>query len=93
MNEKIESTESKSLSPIEQIRAELTEKNQRIAALEAALPRVGAGLIAEAVLFYLVALNAEYLAMCNALATVASAAQGAGQFVGDTEGCAEAASA
>jgi hypothetical protein len=59
---------------LEPARKLLVEKNARITALEAALPTLGSGLVAEAIVYYLVALNADYFAACCALADIANKA-------------------
>jgi hypothetical protein len=75
MSEKTQANENVDMTPLEQIRSVLTTKHARITALEAALPTLGDGLVAEAVVFYLVAQNAEYFAMCEALKAAANSMQ------------------
>ncbi|WP_028229354.1 hypothetical protein [Paraburkholderia ferrariae] len=72
MQEKILATEA--VPTLESIRAMLAAKNRRIITLESALPTLGGGLVAEAVMFYLIALNTEYFAACKALAEIAGEA-------------------
>lgn len=72
MKEQVQASNSDALEPVRKM---LTEKSQRITALEAALPTLGSGLVAEAVVYYLLALNADYFAACEALANVASKPQ------------------
>jgi hypothetical protein len=71
--------ENNTPNPVDAIRAALELKKAQIEALEAALPTLGAGLIAQAVVHYLLALNEDFFATCRALADAASqalAAQG-----------------
>jgi hypothetical protein len=68
----MEKQESTTPNPVDVIRAALELKKAKIEALESTLPTLGAGLIAQAVVHYLLALNEDFFATCRALADAAS---------------------